>query len=115
MSRHILSRITTLAGDDMLPRSILAVLFVLFGNLPDADAQPMHDATRGELLYSMYCIACHNAQVHWRDRKLATDWTSLQTEVRRWQKFSGLGWSDDDIAEVAQYLNTLHYRYPKPD
>jgi len=100
----------------MLPRSILAVLFVLFGNLPDADAaQPAHNPTRGELLYTTNCIACHNAQVHWRDKKLATDWTSLQSEIRRWQKFSGLGWSDDDIMKVARYLNALHYHYPTPD
>lgn len=99
----------------MLRRSILVVLFVLCGNLADADAQPMRDATRGELLYSTHCIACHSTQVHWRDKKLATDWISLQAEVRRWQKFSGLGWADDDVAAVAQYLNALHYHYPTPD
>ena len=115
VSRHILSRIITSTENDMLRSSILAVLFVLFGNLPDADAEPMHDPTRGELLYTTNCIACHNAQVHWRDKKLVTDWTSLQSEVRRWQKFSGLGWSDDDIMKVARYLNALYYHYPTPD
>ncbi len=75
----------------MLRRSILVVLFVLFGNLTDTDAQPMRDATRRELLYSTHCVACHNAQVHWGDKKFATDRTSLQSRVRRWQKFSGPG------------------------
>ena len=93
---------------------MLAALFVLFGSL-DVDAQPMRDATRVELLYSTHCIACHSAQVHWRDKKLATDWTSLQLEVRRWQGVLGLGWSNGDIAEVARYLNALYYRYPAPD
>ncbi|MEK7738201.1 MAG: cytochrome c, partial [Pseudomonadota bacterium] len=68
----------------MLQRSILAVLFVMFGNLADADAQPVRDATRGELLYSTHCIACHDAQVHWRDKKLARNWISLLAEVRHW-------------------------------
>lgn len=94
---------------------MLAALFVLFGSLIDVDAQPMRDATRGELLYSTHCIACHSAEVHWRDKKLATDWTSLQLEVRRWQGVLGLGWSNGDIAEVARYLNALYYRYPAPD
>jgi len=98
----------------MLGKSILAVLFVLSGNLALAETPPARDPTRGELLYSTHCIACHNAQVHWRDKKLVTDWKSLQSEVRRWQQISGLGWNDEDIDEVARYLNALHYRYPAP-
>lgn len=98
--------------EDMLWRSILAVLFVLSANPANAQAQPVRDATRGELLYSTHCIACHSDQVHWRDKKLARNWTSLQAEVRRWQQVSALGWGDDDIAEVARYLNALFYHYP---
>ena len=99
----------------MLRRSILIVLFGLFGNFADAAEQPTRDASRGELLYTTHCIACHTTQVHWREKKLATDWTSLQSEVRRWQGATGLGWSNQDIAEVARYLNALHYHYPVPD
>ncbi len=98
----------------MLRKLILAVLFVLFANLAYADAQPMPNPTRGELLYSTHCIACHSAQIHWREKKLVTDWAGLQSEVRRWQKISGLRWSDEDIAEVARYLNARHYHYPNP-
>ena len=79
-----------------------------------AAAQPSRDATRGEWLYSTHCITCHTAQVHWRDRKLATDWNSLQANVRRWQGAAMLGWSDADIDEVARYLNAIHYRYATP-
>ena len=75
----------------------------------------MRDATRGELLYSTHCIACHSTQVHWRDKKLVTNWTSLRTEVGRWQKFAGLGWGDDDVAAVTRYLNALYYHYPTTD
>lgn len=98
----------------MLRISIVTVLFALFGNLANAEVPPTREATRGELLYSTHCIACHTAQVHWREKKLATDWTSLQSEVRRWQGVLGLGWSNDDIGEVARYLNALYYRYPTP-
>jgi len=98
----------------MFLRSILVMLFVLFGNLAYADTQPMRDPARGELLYSTHCIACHNEQLHWRDKKLVKDWISLRLEVRRWQKFSGLGWNDEDISAVAHYLNSRYYLYPTP-
>lgn len=70
--------------------------------------------SRGELLYSTHCIACHTAEVHWRDKRLATDWESLRQEVRRWQANAGLGWSDDEIDDVARYLNLRHYNFPTP-
>jgi len=70
--------------------------------------------TRGALLYSTHCLACHTTQIHWRDRKLVTDWASLNAQVRRWQSNSGLSWTNEDIVEVARYLNGLHYRFPVP-
>ncbi|HNC51487.1 MAG TPA: hypothetical protein PLO14_04515 [Accumulibacter sp.] len=76
---------------------------------------PPPATTRGELLYSTHCMACHDANVHWRDRKAVTDTRSLRREVRRWQEFAGLGWSSEDIDEVAQYLRMLHYRNLAPD
>ena len=79
--------------------------------LPAALAQP---AARGELLYSTHCIACHSREVHWRQKKLATDWESLSAQVRRWAGNAGLGWSDDEIADVARYLNAVHYRFAAP-
>lgn len=69
---------------------------------------------RGELLYTTHCIACHSEQVHWREKKLARNWTSLVAEVRRWQAVGNLDWGTDDIEEVARYLNIIHYRYRLP-
>ena len=70
---------------------------------------------RGELLYSTYCVGCHTERVHWRDRKIATNWAGLVAEVHRWQANARLEWSRDDIEAVARYLNTLHYRYRLPE
>jgi len=105
----------TLAGDEMLRKLLFAVLLILFGNFANGETQPMRDASRGELLYATHCIGCHNTQVHWRDKKLVSDRASLRSAVRHWQGFSGLGWTDDDVAEVARYLNALYYHYPLPD
>ena len=70
---------------------------------------------RGELLYTTHCIACHTEQVHWRDRKAASDWRRLKAEVRRWQAAARLRWSEADIVAVARYLNETIYHLPQND
>ena len=76
---------------------------------PAAQAQ-----SRGELLYTTHCIACHTEQMHWRAKRLATDWSSLSKQVRRWQGIAGLGWSEEDIREVTGYVNARFYHYAPP-
>jgi mono/diheme cytochrome c family protein len=71
------------------------------------------DPTRGELLYETHCIGCHSTQVHWRDQRLAVDWITLNTQVRRWQNTIRLDWSDEDVTAVAAYLNNMYYGFPK--
>jgi hypothetical protein len=41
------------------------------------------------------------------------DWESLKAQVRRWQGVANLQWSDDDVVQVARYLNDTIYRYPQ--
>lgn len=71
--------------------------------------------SRGELLYTTHCVACHNEQMHWRQFRLATDWLSLKEQVQRWQTTAKLRWSDEDVEAVAGYLNDSIYRYVRPD
>ena len=80
---------------------------VLFGT-------PAGAQSRGELLYETHCIACHTTQVHWRDRRLATDWNSLQAQVARWQAAGSLNWSDEDIIAVTSHLNERFYGFKLP-
>ena len=97
----------------MFQKMVFFVL-VLLGAFDAAHAQGKSSPSRGELLYTTHCIACHSAQLHWRDRKLATDWAHLKAEVDRWQKTTGLQWRDEDVTEVARYLNTRYYHFPAP-
>ena len=80
-----------------------------------AHDQLKHSESRGGLLYSTHCNACHTSEVHWRDQKLATDWNSLKAQVRRWQTSIGLVWSEEDITNVAHYLNAAYYKFPVTD
>lgn len=93
-------------GNPMNPICVAAVLIGALVTTMPAIAQ-----TRGELLYTTHCISCHTTQVHWRDSRSATNWSSLMFQVRRWQGVASLGWTDGDILEVARYLNDSIYRF----
>ncbi|MDM0116380.1 cytochrome C [Variovorax sp. J22R133] len=69
---------------------------------------------RGYLLYNDHCLECHSTSVHWRERRLATDWNSLQFQVRRWQGVAALNWNEEDIQNVTRYLNTRFYDFQAP-
>lgn len=99
----------------MTQKWIVAFMALWLGGSGLAQAQAKSEPTRGELLYATHCISCHNAQIHWRDQKMAKSWVSLKSEVHRWQGNSGLGWSEEDVTDVARYLNALYYRFPAPD
>jgi len=72
------------------------------------------DVLRGGELYGTYCIACHTAQVHWRDKRIVQSWDDLRYQVARWQKIAGQSWSREDIDDVAAYLNRTFYEVPCP-
>lgn len=80
-----------------------------------ATAQPPSPSPgRGQLLYETHCVACHDTQVHWRNRRRANDWPALLVQVRRWQNEARLNWDDADIEAVARHLNDTIYRHPRP-
>jgi mono/diheme cytochrome c family protein len=80
-----------------------------------AQAQGNAEPTRGELLYATHCNACHTTQMHWRERRVATDWAALKAQVRRWQDELKLNWSEADITEVARHLNRRYYQHAERD
>jgi len=72
------------------------------------------DMLRGADLYQTYCIACHTAQMHWREKRLVRTWDDLRYQVTRWQNAAGQRWSRQEIDDVAAYLNKLFYEAPCP-
>ena len=78
------------------------------------ESKPGADTLRGGDLYRTYCIACHTAQVHWRDKRLVKSWEDLRYQVTRWQRIAGQDWSAQEIDDVAAYLNRAFYDVPCP-
>ena len=93
-------------------RFCLPLLAALLWNPPLAWAQADKAQSRGELLYSTFCVACHTTQMHWRDKRIAVDLPSLTTQVRRWHTNAGQSWSEADIDEVVRHLNHIYYKFP---
>lgn len=91
---------------------LYAMCIFIFTSVNDARAGSTLQATTGELLYTKNCITCHTAQVHWRERKLAADFKSLQAEVNHWQTLLSLDWSNQEIEDVSEYLDALYYHFP---
>ena len=72
------------------------------------------DLEHGRKLYEVSCDACHNATVHWRDKRLVDSWPALVHQVDRWQRNSRQQWEASDINDVAAYLNDRFYHLPCP-
>ena len=98
----------------MAKKPFFLVLLTCLASWAPAYAQAPSEPSRGELLYSTHCLACHSTQIHWRDKQAAQNWVGLKVQVRRWQITTGLNWSEDDITEVATYLNAQFYQFPLP-
>ena len=91
-----------------------ASLALLLAGCLTAGAQPAAAPSRGEMLYTTHCVACHSTQMHWREKRVVNDMASLKAQVQRWETNASLQWSDDDIADVARHLNETIYHFPTP-
>jgi mono/diheme cytochrome c family protein len=69
------------------------------------------DSGRGAALYENHCQVCHSKRVHQRDQRLPANLAELRSEVERWQKQQNLRWSDEDVADVVEYLNSTQYKF----
>ncbi|HEU0187558.1 MAG TPA: cytochrome c [Gallionellaceae bacterium] len=97
-----------------MSRAGLTFLLGLLASVP-AIAQTDDEAQRGRLLYTTHCQACHTSAIHWRQKKLATDFSSLEAQVQRWQTTEGLNWSAEEIRLVSLYLNEYFYHFSGRD
>lgn len=66
---------------------------------------------RGRLLYENHCVVCHTPKVHRRVPTLPIDMKELRQIVSAWAKGEQLGWSDEEITDVVEYLDATQYRF----
>jgi mono/diheme cytochrome c family protein len=66
--------------------------------------------SRGQALYENHCQSCHTDWAHNREGRKVDSVNELRRRVAAWSDHGGLGWSDEDIGDVADYLNRTFYR-----
>ena len=67
---------------------------------------------RGQLLYENHCTSCHASTVHVRDQRKSKTPAELRAWILRWSGELKLNWSEDELADVYQYLNNRYYKFP---
>lgn len=90
----------------LLPVLMLVVLVVL--GAPSVRAQ---DMARGRELYETLCGDCHYQRVHERDRAKSKVQTllELRAQVKRWSVQTRRSFSEQDLADIVEYLSVSHY------
>ena len=66
---------------------------------------------RGQALYENHCRSCHEEQVHTREARRADSIEALRRWVSSWSYHAALGWSDEEIADVVDYLDRRYYHF----
>jgi hypothetical protein len=75
---------------------------------------PAVTGSRARMLYENHCTRCHTSVVHVREKRRADSLRVLEGWVRRWSGEEKLGWSEEEIVDVVDYLNRRYYKFPNP-
>jgi hypothetical protein len=76
---------------------------------------PALAAVSGEIeeLYEEHCVRCHGPEVYTRSDRKVTSLEGLQRQVQRCELALGLRWFDEEIAEMAEYLDRNYYQFSR--
>lgn len=96
-------------GRPMITRRLASLLVPLLLAIPPVEAGSVD---RGRLLYDNFCYHCHISEIHYRAGSAIRAWTDLLRVVAMWQQEMGLGWTGEDVADVASWLNQVYYDLP---
>jgi mono/diheme cytochrome c family protein len=66
---------------------------------------------RGRALYENHCMECHESWAHAREGRRVNSKNALRQRVAGWSMHIGLGWSDEEIDDVADYLDRNFYHF----
>lgn len=72
-----------------------------------------YDAHPGKGLHDTNCISCHDSAAYTREDRKISDFPKLLAQVHRCDANLGSRLFDEELAQVADYLNKAYYKYEK--
>lgn len=69
------------------------------------------DINNGKLLHEKNCMRCHTSEIYIRNNRKIKTFAQLKERVRKCELANELAWFDEDINDVAAYLNATYYLF----
>jgi len=92
----------------MKPTSLMSITVCL---LAATSSLPAANLDNGKALVDGNCTKCHDERIYTRPDRRVTTLDGLNKQVRRCELSLGLKWFDEDINDVAAYLNQTYYHF----
>ena len=96
---------------------LLATIAVLSSGILNIVAVNASDNTanieNGKTLYAANCTGCHDTKVHTRPNRIIHTYGDLVNRVKFCDAQAKSGFSDSQITDVADYLNSAFYKFIK--
>ena len=94
-------------------KKILLVTFISTLSMVMSSSLFAGDVEKGKKLYEAKCHGCHDTRIHTRPNRIIHTYSDLVNRVKFCDSASKAGFSDADMADVTDYLNTTFYKFIK--
>ena len=92
----------------MKPTSLMSITVCLLAATPSL---PAANLDNGKALVDANCTKCHDERIYTRPDHRVTTLDGLKKQVSRCELALGLKWFDEDVDDVAAYLNQTYYQF----
>lgn len=90
---------------EMKNTTTLLLLIIFVGPVAAADIE------NGDELHFENCTGCHDEAVYIRENRKVQSLERLAVQVRFCKDSLELGWFDEDVDDVVEFLNQNYYRF----
>jgi mono/diheme cytochrome c family protein len=82
---------------------------------PPEPAKPaaIPKVSNGQELHDGKCLSCHKPGFYTRESRRIKSYDSLKTQVQTCATNLSIPWFEDEVEEVANYVNTEYYKFEK--